>query len=295
VVGKMRHIVAALLRRGNERTIIAMLDTQVLKSIGDIQLVMDVAVAIKAVYGYEAAIGEIEDSGLSIIRRQGGSVPAFSKLHAELYQEWLESLISAGLVDRGLQTYDSARAYFPDDPSIHLLGVELHILNGDWEQAERLLYMRDYPPSLQDRFSLLALRISEMKGEEEQIVIRFPDRSSRIIVTAVMNGTSYQDFLVDTGASMVTIPSSTAETLGLETVEGYHGRSRSVSTAGGVVTAREVIINALEIDGWTEYDVRALVIDMPDQPRLGLLGLNYLGRFQVDLKPDEGTLKLIPR
>lgn len=295
VTGKMHTIVTTLLQRGDERKIITMLDTQALKSIGDIRLVMDVVTAIKSVNGYEAAIGEIEDSGLFIMGRQGGSVPAFSKLHAELYQEWLQSLVSAGSVERGLQAYDSARAYFPDDPSIHLLGVELHILNGDWEEAERLLYVRDYPPRLQDRFSLLALRISEMKGQDEQIVIRFPDRSSRIVVTAVINETRFQDFLVDTGASMVTIPSSAAETLGLETLEGYRGESRSVATAGGVVTAREVIIHALEIDGWTEYDVRALVLDMPDQPGLGLLGLNYLGRFQVDLEPDEGTLKLTPR
>jgi len=272
-----------------------MLNSQVLKSIGDIHLVMDVAAVIKSVYGYEAAIGEIEDSGLTIIRKQGVSVPAFSKLHAELYQDWLESLVSAESVDRGLQIFDTAKAYFPDDPYIHLSGVELEILNGDWEEAERLLYMRNYPPELQDRFSLLALRISEMKGDEGQIVIRFPSRSSRILVTAVINGAGEQKFLVDTGASMVTIPSSAVETLGLEIVEGYHASRRSVSTAGGVVMAREVIIEALEINGWTEYDVRALVLDMPDQPQLGLLGLNYLGRFQVDLKPEEGMLKLKPQ
>jgi clan AA aspartic protease (TIGR02281 family) len=295
VIRKMRHIVTTVPHRGNERKIITMLDSQVLKGIGDIHLVMDVVVVIKSVYGHESAIGEIEDSGLYLIQKQGSSVPAFSKLHAELYQEWLQSLVSAGSVDTGLQTYDSAKTYFPGNPYIHLLGVELEILNGNWEEAERLLYMRKYPPELQDRFSLLALRISEMNGEEEQIVIRFPSRSSRIIVTSVINGTSEQNFLVDTGATLVTIPSAAAETLGLEIVEGHNGGRRSVSTAGGVVMASEVIIDAIEINGWVEYDVRALVLDMPDQPGLGLLGLNYLGRFQVDLKPEEGMLRLKPR
>jgi len=295
VIGKMRHIVTSVLHRSNERKIITTLNSQVLKDIGDINLVMDVVAVIKSVYGYEAAIGEIENTGLSIIRTQGSSVPAFSKLHAELYQDWLQSLVSEGSVDRGLQTFDAAKAFFPGNPYIHLMGVELEILNGDWVEAERLLYMRTYPPELQDRFSLLALRISEMKGEEEQIVVRFPSRSGRIVVTAVMNGTSEQEFLVDTGASMVTIPSSAVETLGLEIVEGYHGARHSVSTAGGVVMATEILIDTIEINGWIEYDVRALVLDMPDQPELGLLGLNYLSRFQVDLKPEEGVLKLTPR
>lgn len=134
-----------------------------------------------------------------------------------------------------------------------------------------------------------------MKGDEGEIVVRFPGMSSRILVNAVINETGYQDFLVDTGASPVTIPSSTVEALGLEVVEGHHGGRRSVSTAGGIVMAREVMLDSIEINGWIEYNVRALVLDMPDQPGLGLLGLNYLGRFQVDLKPEEGMLKLTPR
>jgi len=296
VIGNMRHILTAAFSRGGyERTIISLFDSRALKSIGDLNLVMDIVPSIKSVYGYEPAIRELEDSGLSILREQGHIVPAFTKLHAELYQNWLQALVSEEAVNRGLRAYDSAKTYFPDDPYIHLLGVELEILNGDLEEAERLLYMRNYPPEFQDRFSLLALRISELKGDEGQVVVRFPRGSSRIIVTAVVNGASDQEFLVDTGASMVTIPSSAVETLGLRIIEGYHGGKRSVSTAAGVVTASEVMIDAIEINGWTEYDVRALVLDMPDQPGLGLLGLNYLGRFQVDLRPDEGVLKLTPR
>jgi predicted aspartyl protease len=56
-----------------------------------------------------------------------------------------------------------------------------------------------------------------------------------------------------------------------------------------------VIIDEIEINGWVEYNVKALVLDMPDRPDLGLLGLNYLGRFQMDLNTDTGTLMLMPR
>jgi predicted aspartyl protease len=61
------------------------------------------------------------------------------------------------------------------------------------------------------------------------------------------------------------------------------------------VSVNEVIIDALEINGWVEHDIRAIVLDMPDRPELGLLGTNYLGRFDMDLKPEEGTLVLTPR
>ncbi|MCK5503929.1 MAG: hypothetical protein KAJ10_02135, partial [Thermodesulfovibrionia bacterium] len=57
----------------------------------------------------------------------------------------------------------------------------------------------------------------------------------------------------------------------------------------------EVIIDAIEINGWVEYDISAVILDMPGRPGQGLLGLNYLGRFEMDLKPEEGILLLTPR
>jgi clan AA aspartic protease (TIGR02281 family) len=260
-------------------------------SIGDMPLFMDVVPIVADARGFEAAIGEIEDTGRYIERQSGREAAELGTRHYQLYKDWLQSLAAAGEVDRGWQVYNAAVNYYPDDPSIHLLGVELAILNGDWEEAERLLYMRDYPPAFQDRYQLLALRISELKGEEEKIVIRFPRGSGRVPVTAVMNETLSQDFLVDTGATMVTVPSSAADVLGFEVVS----ESRRLSTASGVVTVREVIIDEIEIDGWVEYNIRAVVLDLPGRPNLGLLGLSYLSRFQMDLNTAEGTLLLAPR
>jgi len=94
---------------------------------------------------------------------------------------------------------------------------------------------------------------------------------------------------------MVTIPSAVARRLGLRAVPSYHGGDRVVSTAGGPVRTREVVIDTLELGGWVESEVHALVLDIPDRPDIGLLGLNYLGRFQMDLRGDEGVLFLTPR
>ena len=291
IITRMHNLITKAVNNGDVNIIAEMFNGQVLKRIGDISLLMDVIPARAHADGFKAAIAEIEDSGENIIRKLGHPVPALEALHIKYYQDWLQSLVSAGAVNEGLQAFGRANAYYPDDPYIHLLGAELTLLNGDWKEAERMLYMRDYPLFYQDRYELLALRISEIKGQEEKIVIRFPPGSSTIPVTASINGIIKQNFLVDTGASMVTIPSSTADALGLEIVHGQ----RKVSTAGGTVNVREVIIGTLEIDGWIEYDVRAYVLDLPDRPGLGLLGLNYLGRFRMDLKPEEGTLMIIPR
>jgi clan AA aspartic protease (TIGR02281 family) len=291
IIKKIRLIVTNAIHAGEGSKVVGMLSSQELKNIGDISLLISVVPTIAAEHGFESAIDEIDDSGRYITGQLGIDVPALDRLHLQLYQQWLQSLVSAREVNEGLQVYNTAKANYPDDPHLHLLGVELILMSGNWEEAERLLHMRNYPSAFQDRYQLLQLRISELKGQENKIVIPFPHGSNRITVTATINETAAQEFLVDTGATIVTIPSSTADALGLETVHG----SRILSTVSGVERVSEVLIDEIEIDGWVEYNIRALVVDMPGRPGLGLLGLNYLGRFQMDLKPEEGTLLLTPR
>ena len=92
---------------------------------------------------------------------------------------------------------------------------------------------------------------------------------------------------------MVTIPSDTARELGL--VISVRNPRRTIYTAGGVVTAPEVVLPSIAIDDWEVKNVKALVVDLPDELGYGLLGMNYLRRFRMDLNTDEGLLLLEPR
>jgi len=291
IIKKMRVLVTRAVQSGSGGRVVEILTSLVLKDIGDIYLLIDVIRIIADELGYESAINEIEDTGRYIVRQTGKDAPALDKLHLQYYQGWLHGLVAEAEIDEGWRIFNSAKSYYPDDPQIHLFGVELALLDGDWQEAERLLYMMDYPAAYQDRVQLLALRISEMKGEEGKIVINFPSGSNRVTVDAYVNGSINQNFLVDTGATMVTITSSTAQALGLRLGPASH----TLSTVGGTVKAAAVVLDSIEIDGWIEYDVRAFVVDIPNRPGLGLLGINYLGRFQMDLKTDQGTLLLTPR
>jgi len=180
-----------------------------------------------------------------------------------------------------------------DEVELHLFAVRLVLSDRDWAEAERLLHSRNYPSSLQVQVADIDQEIQELKGQEGQIVIRFTPGASNIPVRATLNGQVSLDFLIDTGASTVTIPSAAVRSLGIptDTVKS----KRQVYTAGGVVTAREVILDSIEIDGWSVQRVKALVLDIPRRPGLGLLGLNYLDRFNVDMRPEEGLLTLTPR
>ena len=48
------------------------------------------------------------------------------------------------------------------------------------------------------------------------------------------------------------------------------------------------------LDGWTEHNISAFVVDLPEHSGVGLLGLNFLNRFQMDLNAKAGLLTLYP-
>ncbi|MBA3014307.1 MAG: TIGR02281 family clan AA aspartic protease [Proteobacteria bacterium] len=296
VVGKLlKQLAEELIHQGQGAQLVDILNDDILREIGDIKLLLDLIPVITSTQGIEPAIIKLETLGKDLVEKGGVDVPAVNELHLKLYQDWLQSLVTVKSLVEAAQVLAKAKAYYPNDPYVHLLGVELALLNGDWQGAERLISMMEYPAAMQDRYELLARKISELKGDEGTVVIRFVAGSNRIPVTSELNQSIRQSFLVDTGASLVTIPSATAESLGLRPVRGGHWDSHSVSTAGGVISATEVLIETLEIEGWVENNVSALVIDIPDQPGVGLLGMNYLSRFRMDLNTREGKLSLRPK
>lgn len=295
-IGKLLyHLTVQLIRQGQGASLVDIVNDDILRQIGDIKLLLELIPVITSTQGVEPAIRKLEILGRDLVDKGGVDVPAVNELHLKLYQDWLQSLVSVKSLGEATQVLAKAKAYYPDDPYVHLLAVEVALLNDDWPGAERLLNMMEYPAEMRDRYELLARKISEMKGDEGAILIRFAAGDNRIPVASELNQSIRQRFLVDTGASLVTIPSTTADALGLQPIRGGHWDSHSVSTAGGVVTATEVLIDTLEIEGWVEHNVSALVVDIPDQPGIGLLGMNYLSRFRMDLNTQEGKLSLRPK
>jgi aspartyl protease family protein len=92
-------------------------------------------------------------------------------------------------------------------------------------------------------------------------------------------------FMVDTGASLVSIGQDEAERLGLKYRDGQVGR---VSTANGDVPAYRVTLHSLRIGDVQVYEVQALVMPAP-MPYI-LLGNSFLTRFQMKRENDTLTL-----
>ena len=293
VIEKMRKLIADALTAGAARAIANIFDVQMLIEASDNGLLMDIGRATAQGYGIEEAVNLTESvmAGLPPIAEEDDD--QLEKFFSDLYQNWITVLFKTGNLREAWRAYRLGSQELPDDADIHLMGVELALAENDWAQAEELLFMREYPSTLNEKVRNLQAQISELKAQQGKIVINFTPGNRQIPLTAVLNSSAYQSFIVDTGASLITIPQSTADALGLEV--GASNPLRKVYTAGGVKYAPEVTLSSITVEGWEENNLKALVLDLPNQSEWGLLGMNYLRRFRMDINTDNGVLLLEPR
>ena len=107
-------------------------------------------------------------------------------------------------------------------------------------------------------------------------VVIAPDRQGHFRVEARVDGRRL-DFMVDTGASVIALTAKDAARLGIRPMRSEF--TATVKTANGAIKAAPATLNAVEVDGITVRDVRALVL--PDEALSeNLLGLSFLSRLR---------------
>lgn len=290
VLGDIRYLARLLYHQGDFADLVNLMDQKVFEEIADVELLKITGVAIAEVRGYERAVDFVENTKDYFLNEQ--DVGEVSLVHLYLYKNWLKILLNERDIENGRLVFDRGADIFPEDPELHLFGVELALLEGDWQNAEELLYQKEYPAIFRQKIEIFAIRISELKKEEGSIVVHFPAGSSLIPVVARVNNSQDVDFLVDTGATLVTVPASLLDAFGIE-IQNNTPR-RMVATAGGLKEAWEVNLSSIELGGWVVYNLKALVLDIPHHSQTGLLGLNFLEKFRMDLNTEKGILLLEP-
>lgn len=120
-----------------------------------------------------------------------------------------------------------------------------------------------------------------INGQAE--VILQQNRQGHYITTGVINGTEVI-FLLDTGATDVSIPAHIADLIGLQ-----RGRSIPVSTANGTIRVYQSWIEQLSIGDIVLRDVDANINPQVSDDFI-LLGMSALGKLEFTQR--EGTLTL---
>lgn len=115
-----------------------------------------------------------------------------------------------------------------------------------------------------------------------------PDARGHFVTDGMVNGVHVR-FLVDTGATMVSIPASAAARLGIDYRKGRRGISQ---TANGVAVVYNVMLDSVTVGDVTIMNVEGLVHEAAGLD-MALLGMSFLSRTEMSR---EGTnLTLVKR
>jgi clan AA aspartic protease (TIGR02281 family) len=111
-----------------------------------------------------------------------------------------------------------------------------------------------------------------------------------MVVKGTLNEKVTADFMVDTGASLTMISQASAKELGIDLDRRLP--TIPIQTAGDIIHVPLVVLDSIEVGGMQVKNITIAVYDSPMLGRPGLLGLNFLKHFRVEVDFKEGLLLL---
>jgi len=131
----------------------------------------------------------------------------------------------------------------------------------------------------------------EVKLPPRKVSIPFERRGSIVIIPATLNNRQTVNLVVDTGASYTFISHALARDLAIDL--SRDPKTAPFHTANGVVEAPLTSLNSIMVGGMEIKNLTAAVHDTtPDSTAAGLLGLNFLSNFRMDIDTQKGVLHL---
>jgi len=124
-------------------------------------------------------------------------------------------------------------------------------------------------------------------GSSSQTVALAADARGHFVTEGSINGHPIL-FLVDTGASTVSIPAADAVRMGIDYRKGALGKTR---TAGGIVSVYRVTLDRVRLGTIEAGGVEAIIIE--EGLDIALLGMSFLSR--LEMRQEGRSMTLIKR
>ena len=112
-----------------------------------------------------------------------------------------------------------------------------------------------------------------------------------VVIQATLNNKRSAKFVVDTGASYTLISNALARELSIDV--GAKTKTLPFQTANGLINAPVTSLGSIAVGGMEVRELPIAVHDaIPDPQVAGLLGLNFLSHFRIDIDTEKGVLHL---
>ncbi|MDX8389519.1 MAG: TIGR02281 family clan AA aspartic protease [Mariprofundaceae bacterium] len=125
----------------------------------------------------------------------------------------------------------------------------------------------------------------------KRMQVPYVSNHGNMIVKGQVNGVPMR-FVVDTGASFVSIPASIAKKAGIQ-IQG--AKKVTLQTANGLMQAPRVTINKLAIGHLMRQGIACTVQSISETQEIGLLGMSFLSHYRMTIDQQGGVLLLEPR
>lgn len=170
-----------------------------------------------------------------------------------------------------------------------------------WVDEKGVVHFTDNLHNIPEKFRAGALRIKTRETPASQEAAKpvsfdkasvpFQKRGTVVVVPATINEKNAVKFVVDTGASYTMISQATAKELEIDLEKKLP--TIPFQTANGIIQAPLVTLSSIDVGGLQVKDLTAAVYDVfPDPAISGLLGLNFLSNFRMDIDTQNGVLHL---
>ncbi len=171
-----------------------------------------------------------------------------------------------------------------------------------WVDEKGITHFTDNPHSIPEKLRTKTIRFKGSEAPQTRqpsppdlpakASIPIRNKGAVIIVPATVNETTPAEFVVDTGAAYTLISKAKAMELDINLQDQNLPRI-SLQTANGVITAPLVTLDSIAIGGMQVRNLTAAVHDVFADPEVsGLLGLNFLSHFRMDIDTKNHVLHL---
>jgi len=129
------------------------------------------------------------------------------------------------------------------------------------------------------------------RGAATKASVPFERRGQVVVIEAMLNGKTPAKLVVDTGATYTMISVTTAKELDI--VHSGNERRLPIQTANGTIQAPLTSLESINVGGMEMKNLTAVIHDaVPNSQIAGLLGLNFLSNFRMDIDTQKGLLHL---
>ena len=121
--------------------------------------------------------------------------------------------------------------------------------------------------------------------------IPFERHGQVVVIEAVLNKKTAAKLVVDTGATFTMISAATARELSIDYSQSQ--RTMPFQTANGIIQAPLTDLESISVGGMEIKNLTTAIHDaVPNAQVAGLLGLNFLSNFRMDIDTEKGLLHL---